>query len=77
MSVNLCSLTVKARLGPCPDVIIHSRPNESLSEQLLSCTDPWVRQGMKGVEHVMSEIARYKRTRITCAHVTDECGSRY
>ena len=76
MSVNLGAMTVEARLGPCPDGIIHSRPDESLSDQFPSCMDPWVRQGMKGVEHITSETAGYNRVRITCAHVTGQCGSR-
>ena len=76
MAVDFSSLTVKARLGPCPDVVVHSRPNEPLGDKVLSCIDSWVRQGMERIEHGTSKVDWNERTRIACADIADECSRR-
>ena len=44
VTLDLGSLTVKARLGPRPDVGIHSWPNKTVGNELLGGVDAWMGQ---------------------------------
>ena len=44
VTLDFGSLTAKARLGPRPDVGVHSWPNKTVSNEPLGGIDAWMRQ---------------------------------
>jgi len=52
---NFGELAGLASSGPSAAVLLNGWPHEALGEELSRCLNPWVAEGMKGVEDLTTE----------------------
>ena len=51
MPVYLGMLALQARTGPASNICIDARPDKVSRDEALCCSNPRVREGMKGVKN--------------------------
>ena len=74
MSLNFGTLTLYARASPATYIGIDTRPYESGNDELLGCSDSWMRQTVKRVKYRASPCQWDKRALCSCGCVTVEWG---
>jgi len=67
---NFGVLAGLASLGPSAAVLLNGWPHEALGDKLSHCLNPWVAEGMQGVEDLTAERrwdvwARFTRRDVT------------
>ena len=70
MAGNFGALAGLASSGPSAAVLLNGWPHEALGDELSHCLNPWVAEGMQGVENLTVEMgwdiwARFTRRGVT------------
>ena len=76
MSPNLGTLALYTGTSPAVDICVHTRPYKPGHNELLGCSDSWIRQTMKGVKHSTSPCQWDEGALCSCGHVTVKWGAR-
>ena len=56
VSVHLSTLALSARASPLANVGVYARPHIAGSDELLSCSNGWMRHLVERVENALSKI---------------------